>query len=138
MLVAEDCLTNQKLAERLLQKAGAEVTLVANGRLAIDAALAATDAARPFDVILMDMQMPELDGYAATTDLRRRGYDRPIVALTAHALAHDRQKCLDAGCDDYTSKPVRRATLIEVVRKWRGRRSDVVAAFTSAVGDDEA
>lgn len=124
VLLAEDGPDNQRMISLILRKAGAEVTIVENGHEAVLAAVAAGDA-EPFDVILMDMQMPVLDGYEATGRLREAGYKGLIVALTAHAMAHDRQKCLDAGCDEYTSKPVDRNALITLLRDLVTRRAPV-------------
>jgi CheY-like chemotaxis protein len=116
VLLAEDGPDNQRLIGHLLKKAGGMVTVVENGRLAVDAALAAVRNANPYTVILMDMQMPVMDGYAATALLREKGYTGPIIALTAHAMATDREKCLAAGCTDYASKPIDRQKLLEIVR----------------------
>jgi signal transduction histidine kinase len=116
VLLVEDVPFNQFLLSTMLKKAGAEVVVADNGKEGVDAALAARDEGRPFDIVLMDMQMPVMDGYEASRCLRDEGYPAPIIALTAHAMAGDRQKCLDAGCTDYTTKPIDRRLLLEMCR----------------------
>ncbi len=122
ILVAEDGLDNQRLIRVVLTKAGAEVEVAENGRIAMERV-----EAKPPDIILMDMQMPEMDGYQATRLLREKGVDIPIVALTAHALTEDRELCLSAGCTDYMSKPIDRRQLVETVAKLTGGRTSAVA-----------
>jgi PAS domain S-box-containing protein len=132
ILLAEDGPDNQRLICHILRKAGAEVTVAHNGKTALELALAAQQSGRPFDVILMDMQMPVMDGYEATSHLRTAGYTGPIVALTAHAMLEDRRKCLDVGCNDYTTKPVDRTDLLEITAKHVNRQPNVQAVGTSA------
>jgi len=115
VLLAEDGPENQLLITLFLEKAGAAVQVADNGRIACDLALDAWRRGRPYDVVLMDMQMPELDGYSAATLLRQEGYPGRIIALTAHAMPDDRTKCLAAGCSDYISKPIDRNQLLILV-----------------------
>ncbi len=122
ILVAEDNPTNRLLLSKILTKTGAEVSIKENGKLAVEAALSAMDEYRPFDLILMDVQMPEMGGFEATARLRCEGYSRPIIALTAHAMSGDRERCIRAGCDDYATKPIDRCKLIETICKHTGPR----------------
>ena len=118
ILLAEDGLDARRLLARHLRAAGAEVETAENGLVACEFALRAAEAGAPYDLILMDMQMPELDGYAAAARLRAAGYRGPIVALTAHAMEDERARCLGAGCDGFATKPILRRTLIEVARAY--------------------
>jgi len=120
VLLAEDTRDNQVLISHMLRKFGVEVVLADNGRVAHDLALAALAEGRPFDLILMDMQMPVLDGNEATRMLRAAGYAAPIVALTANSMVSDRDLCLSFGCDDYVSKPVDRARLLAACLRFIG------------------
>jgi len=116
ILLAEDGADNQRLITLLLQRSGGSVEIAADGRKAVAMAQAGT-----FDVVLMDMQMPEMDGYDATRLLRQCGYTRPILALTAHSMSGDHDRCLEAGCNDHLSKPVDRERLISAVAMYAGR-----------------
>ena len=118
ILVAEDAPDNQRVIRHMLDKAGARVEIAEDGEIAVERILAAWEAGEPFDVVLMDMQMPRLDGYEATRRLRDRGYRGAIIALTAHAMEGERQRCLDAGCDDYETKPLDQERLIDAIRRY--------------------
>jgi PAS domain S-box-containing protein len=122
VLLAEDGPDNQRLIRLLLQRSGLEVDVAENGNVAYEMAARSAENDEPYDVILMDMQMPDLDGYSATSLLRNSGYDAPIIALTAHAMAGDREKCIRAGCDDFASKPIDRAELLGLVRRYLAKR----------------
>ncbi len=132
ILVVEDGADNQRFISFMLERAGAEVTLADNGRIGADLATVASSEGRPFDVMLMDMQMPVMDGYVATRQLRDKGYTLPIIALTAHAMAADRSKCIIAGCDDYMSKPISRKRLLELVAKYAARTNTPEAAIVES------
>ncbi len=113
ILIVDDAKDNRVLLEHILKRTGTSIELAHDGRQAIDAIHAALEKQAPFDLILMDMQMPVLDGYHATVELRQQGITTPIIALTAHALDGDREHCLDAGCDEYMTKPINKKALIE-------------------------
>ena len=115
ILLAEDGDCNRRLIEHMLGKTEATVVLVENGQLAIDAFAQAARESNPFDLVLMDMEMPVLDGYAAAAILRERGWDGPVIALTARDNSDDRTKCLEAGCSDYVRKPFDSESLIGAI-----------------------
>jgi len=121
VLLAEDSPDSRRLLNMFLTKEGADVTLAENGREAIDAVLERETEESPFDLILMDMQMPEVDGYEATRDLTQEGVQTPIVALTAHAMAEHRDECLAAGCSAYLTKPISRSDLVAAVLRYAGK-----------------
>jgi two-component system, sensor histidine kinase and response regulator len=131
ILVAEDNAVNQRVAIRLLEKRGHRVALAANGREALEALEKET-----FDLVLMDLQMPEMGGIEATAALREkeriRGTHVPVIALTAHAMKGDSERCLAAGMDDYLSKPIRPQELDELLAKYiAGKRESAATAEVS-------
>ncbi|MBE7462249.1 MAG: response regulator [Planctomycetes bacterium] len=137
ILVAEDNPINQKVAGQQLRRLGCEVDIAANGHEALQAL-----EVKDYDLVLMDCQMPELDGYAATRELRRRererGDDRlPVVALTAHVMPGDRERCLDAGMDDYLPKPVTPEQLAKMLTRWLPGGVPAAAALTPAASSGE-
>ncbi len=115
ILAVDDVRINLVVLVSQLRELGAELTEAENGQIAVEKHQAAEEAGTPFDVILMDMQMPVMDGYEATRTLRERGSRCPIIAVTAHALAGDCAKTLEAGCDAYLTKPVERERLLETI-----------------------
>ena len=117
LLLAEDGPDNQRLISFLLKRAGASVAVAPDGKTATEMALAAEASSTPFDLVLMDMQMPIMDGYEATQSLRQAGFKKPILALTANTMAGDRERCLDAGCTEFASKPVDRRALLETLAR---------------------
>ena len=144
ILLAEDGFDNQELIALYLREAGAEVTIVNNGRFARDAVVDAAEQSRPFDLILMDMEMPELDGVSATSALRNKGFKVPIIALTANATDEARDRCFTAGCTAVVTKPVDWTKLFKAIlshlpgaeghdsggtmgnSRWRNSAADVV------------
>jgi signal transduction histidine kinase/DNA-binding NarL/FixJ family response regulator len=111
LLLVDDGQTNRDLISLVLSEAGASVVCAENGKQAVELA-----GLESFDLVIMDMQMPVMDGYTATRTLRAQGFEAPIVALTAHAMRGDRDKCLAAGCSGYLSKPVEIESMIETIR----------------------
>ena len=143
VLIAEDNLVNRKLVTKLLQKRGHKIKAVEDGRAAVEAVDASGPA--PFDVVLMDLQMPAMSGFEATQAIRdregARGVRLPIIALTAHAMQGDRERCLDAGMDGYLSKPINVDELIATVEQAGSEGPlvpKVAAAPAKAVFDEQA
>jgi CheY-like chemotaxis protein len=119
VLVAEDNVINQKLTERVLVKLGYNPTLVSNGKEVLEHV-----DQNQYDLIFMDVQMPEVDGLEATRLIRRHGGFQPvIVAITANVMKDDRDACVAAGMDDYLSKPIKLETLVELLEKWSRKKS---------------
>jgi two-component system sensor histidine kinase/response regulator len=137
ILLAEDNPVNERVARHILQKANHSVLAVPNGRDAV----AATER-EDFDVVLMDVQMPEMDGFEATAEIRHRerltGRHLPIIAMTAHAMKGDRERCLAAGMDEYVSKPVQPAHLLKVIEKFGPQAVEQAVAAPAPLADEPA
>ena len=132
VLIAEDSLINQKILLRMLKQIGCAADVVANGFQAVEAA-----ATIKYDIVFMDMQMPEMDGLEATRKIvnAMQSSERPkIIALTANSMSGDREKCIDAGMDDYLTKPVRLEELLSSLKRWAPApvKSDAIT-FTQKV-----
>jgi len=130
ILLAEDNMVNQKLAVKILEKYGHSVEIAENGSLAVDAFKTRVQLSKPFDIILMDVSMPFMGGMEATELIR--AYEMhggllptPIIALTAHAMIGDRERCLQAGMDDHITKPLRRGDLLNSINKLAGERAQL-------------
>jgi signal transduction histidine kinase len=132
ILLAEDGPDNQRLIAHILRKAGASLEIADNGCEAVELALQAARDNRPHDLVLMDMQMPERDGFEAARALRDQGYTQPIIALSAAAASGGRQKCLDAGCNDFATKPIDRGALLGILHKWLPREALAKEVLTAA------
>jgi CheY-like chemotaxis protein len=113
ILLAEDNPTTQSLISILIEQMGFDLTIVDNGQAAVEFL-----EMERVDLILMDCQMPKMDGYAATTLLRSRGIETPVIALTAYARAEDEEECMNAGMNDFLSKPFRQAEMSAILEKW--------------------
>jgi len=132
ILLAEDGPDNQRLISFHLRKAGAVVEVAEHGKVALEMIRAAAASGTPFDLLVTDMQMPEMDGYSLAATLRAEGNHMPIIALTAHAMSEDRARCLSAGCDDYASKPIDKAKLLGICAKWLANQHNSVQAKLAA------
>lgn len=118
ILVVDDSYDNCRLFSHILEKSGASTQVAENGQVAIDLVNSNSQSGEPFHAIVMDMQMPVMDGYRATQTLRDMGCQIPVIALTANALTGDHLKCLDSGCDAYLTKPVNRTELVRLIEQF--------------------
>jgi CheY-like chemotaxis protein len=132
ILMAEDNGINQRVGKLILQRAGFSIDLAADGSEALEA-----HRSNPYDVILMDCQMPVMDGFEACRHIRELGEPQPvIIAVTANALVGERDRCLGAGMDDYLSKPFQAEQLVAIVKKWVDNRLALCAGSGSSAGTD--
>ena len=118
LLVVDDNVVNQRVAERMLSRSGFDVDVASNGKIAVDMAMAQWQAHTPYSVILMDMNMPIMDGYEAVRQLRNEGYHHAVIALTAQSTETERMRCLESGCDDFATKPYQRQQLLKMISRY--------------------
>ncbi|MCM8533442.1 MAG: response regulator [Lentisphaeraceae bacterium] len=131
ILIAEDNKINQKLASKMMMKMGHTVEIAENGQEALDAVIA-----KDFDLVFMDMQMPVMDGIEATKEIRKQGYELPIIALTANAFDSDKKNCLESGMDDFTTKPLNRGIVQELILKYSSATKNLTEQRILIVEDD--
>ena len=127
ILLVEDCPDNRELISFIINAAGADLAFAVNGKEAVDMVLAQEAAGTPYDIVLMDMQMPVMDGYEATAILRDRGIKTTIIALTAHNMVSECKKCFDAGCDNLLSKPIDRSKFIPTLASYLAKGKEAIA-----------
>jgi CheY-like chemotaxis protein len=131
ILLAEDTQENRDIFAHMLRPTGVALEIVNDGRQAVETVILRRNAGRRFDLILMDMQMPVMDGFEAAATLRRERIETPIIALTAYAMASDRDRCLTSGCSDYLAKPVLRRELIDKIAGVLAMQPSVAASEAS-------
>ena len=127
VLLVEDDQNVHRVIRLLLRKTDLSIDAAMNGQMACDMAEHSRAEGRPYDLILMDIQMPGMNGYEATQKLRQSGWQGPIIALTAHAMAGHREKCFAAGCSDYIAKPVARAELRDIISRHLPRAESLLS-----------
>ncbi len=132
ILLVEDGIDNQRLVAHILRRVGLDVVIAENGRIACERVWQAAEDER-FDLILMDMQMPIMNGYDATRALRQSGYEGTIIALTAHALNEELEECLEAGCNEYAAKPIDRSEFLAILARHLTVRAEIEAQAASGV-----
>jgi len=139
VLLVDDCSDTRRLFAHILSNAGAEVATASDGRETIRMAIQAMVEQRPYDCMLLDMQLPDIEGYQVARMLRDSGYTSPIVALTANGSPGERERCLASGCDDFASKPLSRKNLLQVVARYTNRidRTSPVPATTDCQATSE-
>ena len=136
VLLAEDNEINQQIALELLRSQGVEVLVAANGREAVNASMQLAE--HPFDLILMDLQMPDMDGFEATAAIRRNCVTLPIIAMTAHAMVEEKEKCLDAGMNDHIAKPINPPAMFATIARWAGVAAVRSDEETTPANDESA